>query len=65
MSGGDRASTGGLLPDPEGDGWGYLGYVGAAGMEPSGARMGMVEQFGNERWSERSQIYFVNDKRLS
>jgi N-methylhydantoinase B len=37
MSGGDRASTGALLPDPEGDGWGYLVYVGAAGM---GAKRG-------------------------
>jgi len=37
----------------------------SASQEANRARMGMVEQFGNECWSERSQIYFVNDKRLS
>ena len=31
----------------------------------SGRGWGVVDQFGNECWSERSQIYFMNDKRLS
>src|SRR6266851_3818998 len=35
------------------------------GKKAIGARMGVVDQFGNECWSERSQIYFINDKRLS